>query len=166
MEKQEFNCTLEVVDVEDFLRYRNAGSPRQLIRLAVVIFLMVMLLNYASFDVFLFWVLSYLAVRLFIFPIVLTRKSKKLMNSQKSYLHPIYYHFDSEAIRSKTKFSEITSAWKILHKVVEIKGIFMLYFSRNSAMILPKRGLTSEELANFRQILRQNASCEIKLLDN
>lgn len=62
----------------------------------------------------------------------------------------------SDCIGYKSKTDLWIAEYRRLKEVQEIPGAFLLYFDRNSYHLLPKRGFSSAQIAQFRKIVSSN----------
>ena len=115
--------------------------------IAIILFVLIAPVNAAPLG----FIVLVLALITALIPYRIARRHLR----DRSYLHkPIAWVFDSEAISSAGTGISSRIAWGLLKRVRETKSMFLLYHSRDAAVIVPKRFFRSlDEMDRWRQLV-------------
>jgi hypothetical protein len=82
--------------------------------------------------------------------------ARKQLKTGVSIREPIIYAFSPQGIRYKSAFSSGETSWKAFWRICETRRLFCLYFSANSAWVLPKRFFKDEaEQSGWRRLVEE-----------
>lgn len=93
----------------------------------------------------------------FVFIIIRTYFSvKNIFNSNKKIQKVISYTFTDEKIRTEGETFDGDFTWNSVYKVKENKEWFLIYQSAQTMNMVPKKFFTKDEIAELRDLIRQN----------
>lgn len=80
--------------------------------------------------------------------------AKRTFNANARFNESIYYTFDNTWIELKGESFESKFTWKKILKVKETKSWFLIFSNKVVANIIPKKGMTNEEILVLRKIIK------------
>ena len=86
--------------------------------------------------------------------------ANKQFSNHKVMQLPHKLGWDDEGLHSTCEVSSGDTEWNALLKWREGKSVFLLYFSPESFLVIPKRALTGEVLVDFREHLKGKITVE------
>lgn len=151
------NVSLNSEDLEDFY-YHNARRSivmKMLIACALLIFfsqvVRILMVPEALEGGGWKWLLAVIA--LFFFMYYSNKKNaQKEFKRNKRLQEPHTYIISEESIHIKGGPFNTIFQWDKLHDVSESKRSFFIWLNKSSAQIIPKREMTADEIASFRNI--------------
>ena len=87
----------------------------------------------------------------------LKRASKKALASFISANGAVNIVIDETGVRTTGKMGETNLGWREMVKLMETKNVFFFYIHKTNAIVLPKRQLSSDELASVLTLIRKEA---------
>lgn len=81
---------------------------------------------------------------------------KNIFNSNKKIQEVISYTFTDEKIRTEGETFDGDFTWNSVYKVKENKEWFLIYQSAQTMNMVPKKFFTKDEIAELRDLIRQN----------
>ena len=80
---------------------------------------------------------------------------RKEYNSDRMIKSELSYTINKEGIKQKIRRSTTYYEWEDIFKVCEKKDMFLVYVSRNKAILLPKRYFNlDDEIVTFKNLVR------------
>lgn len=100
--------------------------------------------------------LLFLTLYILCIPLFLYLNTKRHYKSNKKLQKEITYEFTYETIDLKGEGFTSSFQWKDAYLVRESKNLFYIYSSKSIANILPKRYFSTEEMQEFRNLVKQS----------
>jgi hypothetical protein len=101
----------------------------------------------------LFAVLVYLALRFFV---IMPMSAKRIYREQKTLHDPYEVEITEETIRFASRHGGSSAAWRQLHKYKVGKDFILLYPSRETFHMFPRRWFSDEQFTEFQGILARH----------
>lgn len=147
------------ITFKDFLNFNLKNSlPRLIIfSLIILLFLGLNLYDIGSdvkevFRTALFWLLIML--------IFITVRSyfrlKNAFYSNKKIQEEIIYVFDQEKVNTRGETFDGEFTWDFVHKVKENKDWFLIYQSKTTMNMIPKKYFTKSQIQELRNLIQKN----------
>jgi len=96
-------------------------------------------------------------------PFSVYRSATKSYTSNLRLSEGITYEFDSDLIRIKGDSFNSELTWPKTYKVLELNDWILIYQNKLVANVIPKNSFSSEQLTEFRQLVKGLASVKSKL---
>ena len=156
MEEIEVAFTVTLDDVKEFQFYHHKKNISYKIFILFSIF-------FIPFTLFVFyaspkqnWLLGFMGfLYLFLifiwFPMLIKNRSRQNYTTTQAYEDEIHFTIDEIGFVAKGSKFESRNQWSSLYKVKELKNVFVFYFNKYAATILPKRALTESNKAEIRK---------------
>ena len=96
-------------------------------------------------------------------PFSVYRSATKNYTSNQRLSEVIMYEFDIEQIRIKGESFNSELTWPKTHRVLELNDWILIYQNKLVANIIPKDSFSSEQLAEFKQLVKGLTSVKSKL---
>lgn len=146
------------IDLKDYLTFNALLTKRRLPLMLVLLFLLTFFVSRqvsetANLTVF-FAVFSLLVVAYFILKNTIGKwQAKKLFNSHLELSEPRTYTIDEKGVNVVSESTSGHFLWSVAPKVEELDSILLIYRGKNTAHIIRKSDLTSEQLQDVRKLL-------------
>ena len=151
-----------VMEGKDYLaltRFMTGGKNKNSMMMNILLLLIAVVGVYADFQVngkmtFITIVAVIAVLGAFVLPEITARR---FIKKDKSFIgHTMRYVFNDNGINVLDEQNGTTAlhAWGNIMNMYETAGYFFLFLSRQNAVLIPKRCLSAEDLADFREMLR------------
>lgn len=97
----------------------------------------------------------------FLIPYNIYKSSKKNFETNKRIQEEIEYNFTNEKIIVKGESFNLEHEWNKITRIKELKDCFLIYQSKTSADIIPKRNLLESEIQELRNIFNQQKNIRL-----
>ena len=105
------------------------------------------------------WFVIFLFIFIFYLPIGIFRSANSNYLSTKVLHEPVTYEFSYDKFTIAGETFNSTFQWRSLYKVTELKSWFLLYTSKQMAMLIPKKAFSAaEDIEEFRAMAHQTHS--------
>lgn len=168
-----FKTKITLEDFQDFNLsvYKQKWSFKMMQIVSILFIFMFLAMVYLSFqseekvDWSTFGILMFALIYLFGIPWFLKYNAKKTYFSNAILQEEILFEIDDNTIKTTATSYQSNFDWNQIYKITENDKAIFIYMSKQTANLLPKRDLTSEQLAEIKQIIRSKSGFSVKLLN-
>ena len=154
-----------VMEGKDYLaltRFMTGGKNKNSMMMNILLLLIAVVGVYADFQVngkmtFITIVAVIAVLGAFVLPEFFARRSINKDKKDKSFIgHTMRYVFNDNGINVLDEKNGTTAlhAWGNIMNMYETAGYFFMFLGKQSALLIPKRCLSDEDLADFREMLQ------------
>lgn len=155
------------ITFKDFLNFNLKNSlPRMVIFTVLMVFVLILNFNNNDFNTQeLYKSVIISTVLVFIFVAVRSYfRLKTVYHSNQKIQEEIIYTFTNEMVGTKGETFESDFLWSSVHRVKENKDWFLIYQSKTTMNMVPKKYFSENEITNLRKIIK-NSGVKAKLLN-
>lgn len=156
------------ITLKDFLNFNIKNSlPRIIIfSFIILIFLVLNLYNTENDTQNILQSASIWFAAVFVFIIIRSYfRLKNAFYSNKKIQEEIVYTFTDEKVQTKGETFEGDFAWNTVYKIKETKEWLLIYQSKTTMNMVPKKYFSQSEIIELRKIIEKN-NVKAKLLNN
>lgn len=156
------------ITLKDFLNFNIKNSlPRIIIfSFIILVFLVLNLYNTENDTQNILQSASIWFAAVFVFIIIRSYfRLKNAFYSNKKIQEEIVYTFTDEKVQTKGETFEGDFAWNTVYKIKETKDWLLIYQSKTTMNMVPKKYFSQSEIIELRKIIEKN-NVKAKLLNN
>jgi len=92
-------------------------------------------------------------------------RARQMINRGPTLAEPRQYFFSANGVRFDGELMKCDLSWNAFYRIAERPHSFLLYLSPMFGAVVPKRCLSTEDIVEFRNLVRQNFKGKLKLSD-
>ncbi|WP_404429597.1 YcxB family protein [Sutcliffiella horikoshii] len=94
----------------------------------------------------------------FMIPKMYSKKGIKEYRSDQLMQQEVFYTINAEGIHQKVSRTEMLTRWEDILSIHETKNLFLIYISKNKAIVIPQIFLLKSEMQRLRQLIKENGN--------
>lgn len=140
-----------------YLLYRNKAMwILRIIGGIIILFAIMALFSDAPSLIDIFTSLLMGLILIGVSPLMILLFAKRNFSSNKELREPIAYEFDEQFVSSSNAYAQTKTPWSNFFKVAVTKNWLVLYRSRQTANIIPRRYFTQQQIETIKQHVLSN----------